>query len=197
MNVANALAAAGAAFAAGTPLHDIRQGLRTFNTSYYQSPGRLNRVELHGTEIFVDYCHNPPGMERLGEFVEGYVAHRQAAVDTRISRIGMIAAAGDRRDQDISEQTEILGSSFDDVILYQDACQRGRADGEVLALLRQGVDAGGLAGVGAADKGDLGYLDGGQLVQLRGGGQKACGVHPSHGHLGVGQGAGRGCLWRG
>ncbi len=28
---------------------------------------------------------------------------------------------------------------FDEVILYQDACQRGRADGEVLALLREGL----------------------------------------------------------
>jgi cyanophycin synthetase len=44
-NVANAMAAAGAAFAAGAPLHDIRQGLRTFTTSYYLSPGRLNEVE--------------------------------------------------------------------------------------------------------------------------------------------------------
>lgn len=38
MNVANALAAAGAAFALGAPLQEIRQGLRTFTTSYYLSP---------------------------------------------------------------------------------------------------------------------------------------------------------------
>ena len=50
MNVANAMAAAGAAFAAGAPLHDIRQGLRTFSTSYYLSPGRMNLIEVqrHG-----------------------------------------------------------------------------------------------------------------------------------------------------
>jgi cyanophycin synthetase len=33
-----------------------------------------------------------------------------------------------------------LGSAFDAVILYQDAAQRGRADGEVMALLRQGLE---------------------------------------------------------
>ncbi|RYF56539.1 MAG: cyanophycin synthetase, partial [Comamonadaceae bacterium] len=33
----------------------------------------------------------------------------------------------------------ILGEAFDDVILYQDAAQRGRADGEVIALLQQGL----------------------------------------------------------
>jgi cyanophycin synthetase len=33
----------------------------------------------------------------------------------------------------------MLGDVFDEVILYQDQCQRGRADGEVLGLLRQGL----------------------------------------------------------
>jgi cyanophycin synthetase len=48
----------------------------------------------------------------------------------------VISGAGDRRDEDIRRQTEILGDAFDGAILYQDACQRGRADGEVLGLLR-------------------------------------------------------------
>jgi hypothetical protein len=51
----------------------------------------------------------------------------------------VISGAGDRRDEDIREQTVILGAAFDDVILYQDAAQRGRADGEVMALLREGL----------------------------------------------------------
>jgi cyanophycin synthetase len=51
----------------------------------------------------------------------------------------VISGAGDRRDQDIRQQTEILGNAFDQVILYQDQCQRGRADGEVVALLRSGL----------------------------------------------------------
>ena len=46
---------------------------------------------------------------------------------------------GDRRDEDIRQQTQLLGDAFDEVILYQDQCQRGRADGEVLALLRDGL----------------------------------------------------------
>ena len=32
-----------------------------------------------------------------------------------------------------------MGEAFDDVILYQDDCQRGRSDGEVIALLRKGL----------------------------------------------------------
>ncbi|HWC33122.1 MAG TPA: cyanophycin synthetase, partial [Actinomycetota bacterium] len=41
MNVQNALAAAGAAHAAGAHLHDIRQALRSFAPSIFQTPGRL------------------------------------------------------------------------------------------------------------------------------------------------------------
>jgi cyanophycin synthetase len=51
----------------------------------------------------------------------------------------VISGAGDRRDEDIRAQTVILGAAFDDVILYQDAAQRGRGDGEVIALLREGL----------------------------------------------------------
>ncbi|HWZ47223.1 MAG TPA: cyanophycin synthetase, partial [Herbaspirillum sp.] len=51
----------------------------------------------------------------------------------------VISGAGDRRDIDIRHQTELLGDAFDDVVLYEDQCQRGRVDGEVLALLRDGL----------------------------------------------------------
>ncbi|RNI24666.1 cyanophycin synthetase [Flexivirga caeni] len=139
MNVANALAAAGAAFAAGAPLHDIRQGLRTFTTTYYLSPGRLNRVEVNHAEVFVDYCHNPPGMHRLGEFVQGYVEQRQGAADHRISRIGMVGAAGDRRDEDIRELGRAAAQYFDILIVREDDNLRRRAPGVAAGLVEEGV----------------------------------------------------------
>ena len=70
MNVANAMAAAAAAFAAGASLHDIRQGLRTFSTNYYLAPGRLNEVMVEGRTVIVDYAHNPPALRLLGDFVD-------------------------------------------------------------------------------------------------------------------------------
>src|SRR5690606_4171524 len=51
----------------------------------------------------------------------------------------VISGAGDRRDEDIRQQAQILGDAFDEVILYEDQCQRGRVDGEVIALLREGL----------------------------------------------------------
>ena len=64
------------------------------------------------------------------------------AVDTLPARRRsvVISGAGDRRDDDIRQQTRILGDVFDDVLLYQDQCQRGRQDGEVIALLREGLE---------------------------------------------------------
>src|SRR5207237_7289366 len=74
MMVQNALAAAAAAHAAGAHLHDIRQGLRTFSTSFFQAPGRLNLFELNGVKVVIDYAHNAHGLETVGDFVERMTA---------------------------------------------------------------------------------------------------------------------------
>jgi cyanophycin synthetase len=55
-------------------------------------------------------------------------------------RTVVISGAGDRRDEDLRELTRVLGAAFDNVILYEDACQRGREDGEVIGLLREGLE---------------------------------------------------------
>src|SRR4029077_11035444 len=70
MNVANALAAPAAGGPAGAHLHDIRQGLRTFSTSFFQAPGRLNLLDVNGIRVVIDYCHNVDGMRALADFVE-------------------------------------------------------------------------------------------------------------------------------
>ncbi|WP_340538387.1 cyanophycin synthetase [Nocardioides sp. GXZ039] len=140
MNVQNALAAAAAAFAAGAPLHDIRQGLRTFSTNYYLSPGRLNEVDVNGVNVIVDYCHNAPGMRMLGDFVDRVGESLESSHElARPSRIGIIATAGDRRDQDMRELGEIAAQHFDVVIVREDAATRGRERGEVAGFVMEGV----------------------------------------------------------
>ena len=140
MNVANAMAAAGAAFAAGAPLHDIRQGLRTFTTSYYLSPGRMNLLDVNNIEVVVDYCHNPPGMRMLGDFVELYSAQKAGQSELgKASRIGMIGAAGDRRDDDIRELGAIAADHFDVIVVREDDRLRGREAGVTAELVAEGV----------------------------------------------------------
>jgi cyanophycin synthetase len=142
MNVQNALAATAAAWAAGAHLHDIRQGLRTFTTSYFMAPGRLNMFELDGYRVVVDYAHNPPAMEALGSFVdrltEPTAGGARASVTGR--RIGVVATAGDRRDEDIREIGRVAARHFDAIIVREDANNRGRPRGETAALITEGIE---------------------------------------------------------
>ena len=140
MNVQNALAAAAAAFATGAPLHDIRQGLRSFSTNYYLSPGRLNEIEVNGVNVIIDYCHNAPGMRMLGDFVDRVGDSLEGSHDlARPSRIGVIATAGDRRDQDMRELGEVAAQHFDVVVVREDEALRKRERGETAALVLEGV----------------------------------------------------------
>jgi cyanophycin synthetase len=140
MNVQNSLAAAAAAFAAGAPLHDIRQGLRTFSTNYYLSPGRLNQIEVDGVHVVVDYCHNAPGMRMLGDFIDKLGESLLATSDlAKPSRIGVIATAGDRRDEDMIELGTIAADHFDVIVVREDSALRGRDRGETSELVAQGV----------------------------------------------------------
>jgi cyanophycin synthetase len=137
MNVQNAMAAAAAAFAAGAHLHDIRQGLRTFTTSFYLAPGRLNVTEIGGVRVVVDYCHNAPGMRMLGDFVERLDAPSHVIEKPR--RIGVVATAGDRRDGDMRELGEAAAPHFDSIIVREDQNLRRRRPGETAELVADGV----------------------------------------------------------
>jgi len=144
MNVANALAAAAAAWASGAHLHDIRQGLRTFTTSFFQAPGRLNEMEVDGYKVILDYCHNVDGMRRLAEFVELLMrpTNGEPTGDNRRSpprAIGVIGIPGDRRDEDHVEYGRLAGNSFDEVIVREDKNLRGRKPGEGAELVLKGV----------------------------------------------------------
>ncbi len=129
--VENAMAAVAAAWGLGLPTDVIRRGLASFNGDSDNAPGRFNVMDYRGATVIADYGHNPDAMRALVSAVEALPATR---------RVVVISGAGDRRDQDITEQTQILGAAFDQVLLYQDACQRGREDGEVVALLRKGLE---------------------------------------------------------
>ncbi|KQW23801.1 cyanophycin synthetase [Acidovorax sp. Root402] len=128
--VENVMASVAAAWGVGMPWQTIRRGLSGFVNDSDNAPGRFNIMDYRGATVIADYGHNPDAMRALVQAVDALPGKRRSVV---------ISGAGDRRDEDIREQTVILGAAFDDVILYQDAAQRGRADGEVMALLREGL----------------------------------------------------------
>lgn len=128
--VENVMASVAAAWGLGLGWDTIAHGLSDFVNDSDNAQGRFNLFSYRGAMVIADYGHNPDAISALVRAVDALPAKRRTVV---------ISGAGDRRDEDIRQQTEILGDAFDDVVLYQDQCQRGRADGEVLALLRQGL----------------------------------------------------------
>ena len=131
--IENAMAATGAGWALGLDWEIIRAGLAGFVNDAQSAPGRFNLFNYRNATLIADYGHNPDAIQALVNAID----KMPATADCQ--RTVVISGAGDRRDEDIRQQTEILGDAFDRVILYQDQCQRGRADGEVLALLQDGL----------------------------------------------------------
>ncbi len=163
MNVANALAAAAAAWAGGAHLHDIRQGLRTFSTSFFQAPGRLNLLDVAGVRVVIDYCHNVDGMRQLADFVGRMMVEPQtkagrigaAGRGTRTGRaIGILGIPGDRRNEDQHEYGALAAGAFDEIIVREDKNLRGRAPGESAANVLEGVRAAKAAGAARVTRAD-------------------------------------------
>jgi cyanophycin synthetase len=136
-NVANALAAAAICYARGVSVENIRQGLRTFATSFYLTPGRLNVFDEYAFRVIVDYAHNPAAIAALSDLV-----HRLRPNYRRT--IAVIAAPGDRRDQDIREFGTIAAKAFDLLIIKEDNDRRGRPDGSIAQLLWEAAHEAGM-----------------------------------------------------
>jgi cyanophycin synthetase len=128
-NVANAVVAIAAAYCAGIKISDIRAGMKTFQTNFYLSPGRLNFLELNGFSVLLDYAHNTPALRALAELIENLAASRA---------IGVLAIPGDRRNVDIHAFAQIAAKIFARIIIKEDADRRGRAPGEVARILKDG-----------------------------------------------------------
>jgi cyanophycin synthetase len=134
-NIQNAMFAAAIAHGLGIGVENIRQGLRTFTADFFQTPGRLNFYNEHPFRVLLDYAHNAHGMQAMTRLIRGLAVHGR--------RIGVIAAPGDRRDEDIAGLATAAAPAFDLVLVREDDNRRGRPPGEVGELLRHGLVAAG------------------------------------------------------
>ena len=135
-NVQNAMFAAAMAFSMGVKLEDIRHGLRTFDTTFFQAPGRMNVYDDHPFKVILDYGHNPSAVEAMVTLVE--------RLEPPGRRLVVVAAPGDRRDEDIREIGRICAGHFDHSICRRDDRTRGRGPDEIPALLRDALLANGV-----------------------------------------------------
>jgi cyanophycin synthetase len=89
----------------------------------------MNLLRLGEKRVLVDYAHNPAAIEGLIDFAMSLPATGRAAV---------VTVPGDRRDEDIRNAGR-LAASFDRVIVKEDDDRRGRAPGEIAALVVDGL----------------------------------------------------------
>jgi len=122
-NVQNAMAASAMAYSLGASLEDIRHGLRTFDTSFFQAPGRMNVWDEHPFKVILDYAHNPAAVEAM--------CHTAAQLSVNGRRLVVLAAPGDRRDEDIDAIASHAAGHFDHYFCKADDDRRGRGFDEV------------------------------------------------------------------
>ena len=135
-NVQNAMIAAAMAYSMGIKLDAIRQGLRTFDTTFFQAPGRMNVYGEHQFKVIMDYAHNAHAVGMMADLAQRLDAQR---------RIVVLAGPGDRRDQDLVEIAQAVAGKFDHYICRRDDSLRGRDGDEVPRILAKALQAAGVA----------------------------------------------------
>jgi len=138
-NVQNAMVAAAMAFSLGIKLDAIRQGLRTFGSTFFQVPGRMNVFDEHPFKVIFDYGHNAHAVSVMADLAQ--------RLDVQGRRIVVLAGPGDRRDEDIVAIAEATAGKFDHYICRRDDSLRGRDGDEVPLMLKRTLES---AGVPAA-----------------------------------------------
>ncbi|MFK8011383.1 MAG: cyanophycin synthetase [Marinicellaceae bacterium] len=128
-NVQNAMFAAALAYSMDKDLDQIRHGLRTFDSTFFQAPGRMNQYDEHPYKVILDYGHNPAAIKVVCQTIDRFeVAGKKTCV---------LSAPGDRRDQDIMDIAQEAYGHFDHYILKADDNRRGRDDREVPLMLQK------------------------------------------------------------
>jgi cyanophycin synthetase len=136
-NVANISAAVLAATAIGIAPKIISAELMRFGSTRTDNPGRLERWNLSGLTVVIDYAHNPSGLSLL-------MAASLAERKNNQGRIGLLLGqAGNRGDDAIRQLAEVAVSYKPDLIVIKElgSMLRGRVLGEVPVLLQTALMA--------------------------------------------------------
>ncbi|MEM7562045.1 MAG: cyanophycin synthetase [Pseudomonadota bacterium] len=128
-NVQNAMFAAAMAFSFGKDLDEIRNGLRTFDTSFFQSPGRTNVYNEHPFKVILDYAHNPASFEAIAGLAD--------RLEPAGRRTVVFSVPGDRRDEDVRDSVKACLPEFTHFVCKADINRRGRGHDEIPQLVRK------------------------------------------------------------
>ncbi|WP_457127386.1 cyanophycin synthetase [Mucilaginibacter sp. HD30] len=112
------------------PIEQIKAGLLSFIPSPENTPGRMNEFDFDHFRLMIDYAHNEGGYKEL----KSYASKVKAGIKTAI-----IAATGDRRDEDIRNMGSLAAEIFDELIIRHDKDRRGRTNDQITSLLKEGI----------------------------------------------------------
>jgi cyanophycin synthetase len=137
-NVSNVAGVALGALQLGISPATVAAVLARFGANPEDNPGRLMRYDYRGAQVLIDYAHNPEGLSGL------------MSVAVQLRRTGRIALllgqAGNRTTADIEQLAATAARFRPDFIVIKEteAYLRGRAPGEVPAILRAALLQAGL-----------------------------------------------------
>lgn len=134
-NTQNCLAAIASGWALGLSAEVMRSTLLRFAAEVQDNAGRLNRYEINGVTVVVDYGHNTASIREIIKTL------RKVATG---SLVGCITVPGDRTDATIREVARVAAKGFDRLIIREDEDLRGRKAGEIAELLFQEAVASGM-----------------------------------------------------
>lgn len=139
-NVANLAGAVLAGAALGVGASTLASVCASFGRARADNPGRLQRWRLGTLEVFVDYAHNPDGLQGLFDAVDARGRSGRLAI--------VLGHAGNREDADLRAVAATAARVRPELVVLKDIAgyERGRAAGEIPAimlaqLLHDGVPA--------------------------------------------------------
>ena len=127
--IANVMAATAAALALGADRQQIAKSLQEFRANIENS-GRFNIYQVDKSYVITDYGHNCDAFLAVGQMLDKLEGYKKTAV---------VAMPGDRRSNLMEEAADILIKHYENFIIKEDADRRGRAKGEVPAILEKKI----------------------------------------------------------
>ncbi|HWR96719.1 MAG TPA: cyanophycin synthetase, partial [Arenimonas sp.] len=129
-NIENMAGAALTALLMDMPVTVIAQTLACFGSGHDDNPGRLQSWQFADVQVFMDYAHNPEGMQGFLAIARAFSGSGRLAV--------LLGQAGNREDADIRKLAASVAAFQPDLAVLKDMAgyERGREVGEVPGLLR-------------------------------------------------------------
>lgn len=123
----------------GIPADAIAATLARFGSGHDDNPGRLQHWRFGALDVYVDYAHNPDGLQGL---------LRAVGADRREGRLAVILGhAGNREDADLRAVAATAAGFGPELVVLKDigGYERGRASGDIARIMRGQLQDAGVA----------------------------------------------------